>query len=87
MLKRITKVKALADYHIRLDYEGGETIDLDMREAVHAGGVLSALADPDLFGQVSLGSRGRAVCWPGEIEFCADALWLQAHQRATHVNP
>jgi hypothetical protein len=42
-------------------------------------GVLAALADPLLFAQVRIGERGRSLEWPGEIDFCADALWFEAH--------
>ena len=42
-------------------------------------GVMSALADPALFAQVRIGERGRSLEWPGDIDFCADALWFEAH--------
>jgi hypothetical protein len=42
-------------------------------------GVLAALADPTVFAQVQVGERGRSLEWPGEIDFCADALWFEAH--------
>jgi hypothetical protein len=28
---------------------------------------------------VHVGERGRSIEWPGEIDFCADALWFEAH--------
>lgn len=42
-------------------------------------GVFAALADPAVFAQVRVGERGRSLEWPGEIDFCADALWFEAH--------
>jgi len=42
-------------------------------------GVFAALSDPDVFCQVHVGERGRSLEWPGEIDFCADALWFEAH--------
>jgi hypothetical protein len=42
-------------------------------------GVMSALADPALFAKVRIGEHGRSLEWPGEIDFCADALWFEAH--------
>jgi hypothetical protein len=42
-------------------------------------GVFAALANPAVFRQVMVGERGRSLEWPGEIDFCADALWLEAH--------
>ena len=42
-------------------------------------GVFGALADPMVFAQVKVGDRGRSLEWPGEIDFCADALWFETH--------
>lgn len=42
-------------------------------------GVFAPLADPAVFAQVHVGERGRSLEWPGEIDFCADALWFEAH--------
>jgi Protein of unknown function (DUF2442) len=41
--------------------------------------VFAALADPEAFAQIRIGERGRSLEWPGEIDFCADALWFEAH--------
>ncbi len=42
-------------------------------------GVMADLADAALFAQVGIGERGRSLEWPGDIDFCADALWFEAH--------
>ncbi|HUN44708.1 MAG TPA: DUF2442 domain-containing protein [Acetobacteraceae bacterium] len=42
-------------------------------------GVFAPLADPAVFVQAKIGERGRSLEWPGEIDFCADALWFEAH--------
>ncbi|MEA2754915.1 MAG: hypothetical protein QOJ54_1204 [Aliidongia sp.] len=42
-------------------------------------GVFAAFLNPAVFARVRVGDRGRSVEWPGEIDFCADALWLVAH--------
>jgi hypothetical protein len=42
-------------------------------------GVMAALADPTVFAAVNVGERGRSLEWPGEIDFCADVLWFEAH--------
>ena len=46
-------------------------------------GVFAALADPVVFTQVRVGARGRSLEWPDEIDFCADALWFEAHPAET----
>ena len=42
-------------------------------------GVFAPLADPVFFAQVRVGTRGRSLEWPDEIDFCADALWFETH--------
>ena len=42
-------------------------------------GVFAVLADPAIFTRVRIGERGRSLEWPGELDFCADALWFEAH--------
>jgi hypothetical protein len=42
-------------------------------------GVFAALAEPATFARVRVGERGRSLEWPGDIDFCADALWFEAH--------
>ena len=42
-------------------------------------GVFAAVTDPAVFAQVRVGERGRSLEWPGEIDFCADALWFETH--------
>jgi hypothetical protein len=42
-------------------------------------GVFAPPEDAAFFGKVSVGPRGRSLTWPGELDFCADALWFEAH--------
>ena len=42
-------------------------------------GVFAPLAEPSVFVQVRIGDHGRSLQWPPEIDFCADALWFEAH--------
>ena len=42
-------------------------------------GVFKRLAEPEFFMRVGIGERGRSLEWPGDIDFCADALWFEAH--------
>jgi hypothetical protein len=46
---------------------------------VAGNGVFASLADPAVFARVRVGEHGRSLEWPGEIDFCADALWFEAH--------
>ncbi|MBF0561741.1 MAG: DUF2442 domain-containing protein [Alphaproteobacteria bacterium] len=42
-------------------------------------GVFAPLRDPAVFALVRVGDRGRSLEWPGDIDFCADALWFETH--------
>ena len=50
-------------------------------------GVFAAVADPTVFAQVHIGERGRSLEWPGEIDFCADALWFETHPADAPQSP
>lgn len=42
-------------------------------------GVFASFHDPEFFARVRVGEGGRSLEWPGELDFCADALWFEAH--------
>src|SRR5207245_2917524 len=78
-------------YTVALSWANGETTVSSFRHRFGRG-VLTALSDPAVFAKVRIGERGRSLEWPGEIDFCADALWFEAHPedapeatRAEHV--
>lgn len=81
MFNRITAVQVEPDYRLGITYDDGEVIHADFRSVVSRGGVFSPLADPDFFSLAALDTHGRAVAWPGELEFCADALRLEWGRR------
>jgi len=37
--------------------------------------------------EAKIGERGRSLEWPGEIDFCADALWFEAHPEDAPQQP
>jgi hypothetical protein len=82
MLHTITRVAPHPGGRLHLTYASGELVEVDTTPMIHRGGVFAALADPTLFGRVMLGAGGRYVEWPGEVDLCADALWLAAHGRS-----
>jgi len=79
MLRSIRGVAPEPNYKLCLTYTDGETIVVDFTPVVQRGGVFAPLSDPEFFSQVSIGERGRYIQWPGELDFCADALWLEGH--------
>lgn len=83
MFNAICSLIPQLDYRLRLTYADGETVMADFGPLVRQGGVFAPLADPAFFAQASLDERGRVVQWPGELEFCADALRQQSLSAAT----
>ena len=77
MLNRIIAIQAEPNSQLRLTYDDGEIITADFRPVINQGGVFAPLADPDFFLLAAIDAHGRAVEWPGELEFCADALRLE----------
>ena len=78
-MRTILQASPLPDHKLNLVYSDGESVIADFAPLIAMGGVYSALANPGYFAQVSVGERGRYIQWPGELDFCADALWLDAH--------
>jgi hypothetical protein len=80
-LRTIREVHAEPGHHLRVGYDDGASITLDFNPIIRQGGVFAGLADEQVFAKVTIGPRGRSICWPGDIDFCADALWLQAQSQ------
>lgn len=83
---RITSITPLPPTVIRCAFDTGQTAEIDVLRFLETDsfrGVFSALADPAIFAKAAIGPRGRSLEWPGEIDFCADAL----HQWAFAKDP
>ena len=67
-----------ATHTVTLTWANGEATVSSFRHLVGKG-VFTALVDPAFFAKVRVGEGGRTLEWPGELDFCADALWFKAH--------
>jgi hypothetical protein len=67
-----------ASHTVALTWANGETTVSSFRHVVGKG-VFAAFSDPAFFAQARVGEGGRSLEWPGELDFCADALWFEAH--------
>jgi hypothetical protein len=73
---KIVAFEVLDNYRVRLRFDDG--VEGEAEFSAHVGkGVFAAWTDYAFFRQASIGERGRTLAWPGELDFCADALWLQ----------
>lgn len=74
-MKRIVFVEALPNYRLRLRYEDGVEGVVDLSGEVGKG-VFKAWEDEEFFRGVHIGELGQPE-WPGEIDLCPDALYLE----------
>jgi hypothetical protein len=98
-MKKISSFKVLDNYRVWLRFDDG--VEGEAEFSAHVGkGVFAAWTDYAFFRQASIGEHGRTLTWPGELDFCADALWLQVtgkqpedlfpnlrKERLAHANP
>ena len=82
-MQRIVRAVPRPPSTVVLAFEGGAKVDVDVAPFIWMGRVYAALADTTLFAQVRIGERGRWIEWPGELDFCADALWRAGEGRET----
>jgi len=72
---KITQAKALAGYRLHLRFDNGAEGEVDLSS--YAGqGVFSAWLEPEFFARASITPEG-AVAWPGNLDLCPDALYIQ----------
>lgn len=76
-IRKITGLEALPEYRLRITFFDGLTIELDFKKKIEQGTATEPLLDVEFFKQVKITQGGRAIEWPGEIDFCADSLWLE----------
>lgn len=77
MIANIVDVKALPGAQLWLAFSDGMAGVVSFDAVIGRGGVFSTLADPATFAAVRLGEHGRYVEFPGNLDFCADALHEQ----------
>ena len=75
-MKRITSAEPLPNHRLRLRYSDGVegTVDLSAELGKE---VFAAWGDAKHFASVRIVHHGRSLEWPGGIDLCADALYLE----------
>jgi hypothetical protein len=79
LFHHVTQVSTAPGHVLRLTFADGETHEVDLTPLVRQGGVFAPLRDEARFAEARVAERGRAVEWPGDVDLCADALWLAAN--------
>lgn len=79
---KIVEVEVLSFPVVKLIYSDGFTAVLDFTEKISWGEAVAPLRDPKIFMRAHVGSGGASLEWVGprgeEIDFCADALRVEA---------
>ena len=75
-MKHITSIQPLPGYKLKLRFDDGVEGVVDLAGEVGKG-VFAAWNDPKFFAAVQIVHHGRALEWPGEIDLCGDALYLE----------
>ncbi len=75
-MKKIIEINVLDHYRVRICFDDGVEGEVDF--SPHVGkGVFAPWTDYAFFRQASIGEHRQTLIWPGDLDFCADALWLQ----------
>jgi hypothetical protein len=72
---RISSVKYLEEFSLRLRWVNGTVTSVDLREPVQRLKGLKALRDKSVFAAAKKGDGGHSVVWPGDLDMGADRLW------------
>jgi Protein of unknown function (DUF2442) len=76
---RIISATANRDHTVDLAWSNGRRARVDFQPIIGQGGALSPLRDIDFFcDHVAIAQDGRALEWPGELDFSADSLIYRA---------
>ena len=75
-MKHIIAIQTLVDHKLKLRFDDGVEGVVDLSADVGKG-VFAAWQDPKHFASVKIEHGGRSLEWPGEIDLCADALYLE----------
>ncbi len=72
---RITEAVPREEYKLFLRFEDGVAGEVDL-SALAGRGVFATWRQPGVFERVAV-TEGGAVEWPGELDLCPDALYMQ----------
>jgi len=74
-MNKIIACEVLDHYRVRLRFDDGVEGVADLSELVGKG-VFAAWRDYEFFRRAYVADYG-SLTWPGELDLCPDALWLQ----------
>jgi hypothetical protein len=83
---RLTSAEPIGGYRLRLRYSDGFVGEVDFAETIARGGIFAFMGEAEKFKNVQVAHAGSALLWVDDqgddIDFCADALRMQAEVNA-----
>ena len=79
-MMKVVRAQALGGHRLWLQYADGLEGEVDLSHLAGRG-VFKAWSDDEVFQAVRIDESG-ALVWPGDIDLCPDALYLQLTGRA-----
>ena len=71
-MNKIILINILDNYHIRIQFQDGETKTIDFKPLIGKG-ISSLLLDKEYFGKASI-DNGGGLEWPNGMDFCPNFL-------------
>ena len=71
-MNKILSINILDNYHIRIQFQDGETKTIDFKPLIGKG-ISALLPDKEYFGKVSI-DNGGGLEWPNGMDFCPNFL-------------
>lgn len=81
-IQRVTSVKVVGPYELRVDFEDGTWQEIDL-DPMLKGEVYGPLRDPELFAQVEIDPEVQTLVWPNGADFDPAIL----HDWPEHAEP
>ncbi len=72
---KVTEVKHIRDYLLKITFETGETGTADFSDYIKRGGVFSGFSDIDYFKHVSIDPLWGVLCWPGDVDIAPEKVY------------
>ncbi len=75
MLADVISVKPLEGYRLQVQFEGGVSGIVNVKELVEFTGVFEYIKDEEHFAQVAANEELGVVCWPNGADLDSDVLY------------
>ena len=75
ILHDVVSVAPVANYVLRVEFDDGTVVDVDIAHLIEFRGVFAPLLDMDFFRRVTVHPEFGVVCWPNGADMDSDVLY------------